>query len=260
MKMSVTVVIPFMKVDEFLFHSVSSVVSQSYPIDVIELICDSHLHVGDLERIEDYCAKSNIVLHYDSNNMGLATRLNQSIIRCNTDLYFRMDADDICLPDRLKKQVAIFECYDVDMVCTGAEFINREGELIGTSNFFSCNLQSSNILPFENIIIHPSVAFNTKWIKSHLYDASFLRSQDKELWLRTYANSNFYLLAEPLLQYRVTNDTDYDRKLFNYLWSFRSSKKHIGKFGFSIWRNLIKNSSQILYYWTKKHVKNITNF
>ena len=42
-------------------------------------------------------------------NIGLGGALNEGLKFCDHELVARMDADDICLPDRFSKQVAFFE-------------------------------------------------------------------------------------------------------------------------------------------------------
>jgi glycosyltransferase involved in cell wall biosynthesis len=50
-------------------------------------------------------------------NRGLAYALNYGLQYCTGNFIARMDSDDICLPDRFKKQIAYFEIHkDTDIL------------------------------------------------------------------------------------------------------------------------------------------------
>jgi glycosyltransferase involved in cell wall biosynthesis len=61
-------------------------------------------------------------------NRGLGATLNELFRLSRTDYVARMDADDICHPDRLDRQMAFLESHrDVVVVGTGIEFLAGSG-------------------------------------------------------------------------------------------------------------------------------------
>lgn len=239
-KFTITIAIPFTKIDNHFWLAVDSCLKQTLKADIFELICDAKLIDSQLNLIREYCLENGIHLFYDGENKGLAKRLNESIKRCSTDLYFRMDADDICDLTRLAVQTNYMENGCFDMCCAGAEFINCDGEVIGETRHCFGIMQQNNWSPYKELIVHPSVVFRTKWIKRYLYDEGMRRSQDKELWLRCYNFSSFFLAPERLIKYRRNDGSDKKRKRDNYKWSLVSSSKHWQMYKFQGFYRLVR--------------------
>ncbi|MBL0356220.1 MAG: hypothetical protein IPP72_04730 [Chitinophagaceae bacterium] len=51
-------------------------------------------------------------------------------------------------------------------------------------------------------MFHPAVIAKTSWYKNNRYNENYFRSQDFELWCRTFENTNFSRIHEPLFIYR----------------------------------------------------------
>src|ERR1700679_189241 len=68
----------------------------------------------------------------ESSSAGLAARLNQAVALAKSEFIARMDADDICFPERLSRQVArLREDRELDLIGCGAVVFTSGGELIG---------------------------------------------------------------------------------------------------------------------------------
>ena len=155
-----------------------------------------------LERLVDL----RIKVHIDGLRKGLATRLNEGI-DCSKGLYIaRMDADDLCFPDRLKKQVDYLDAHpQVDLVATKAlGFSNRGNQLLfGILPYYEkheelCASSWSGIY-----MPHPSWMGRAAWFRKYRYRIpEVLRAEDQELLLRAMPESRYYCLPEALLAYR----------------------------------------------------------
>jgi len=148
------------------------------------------------ERVEVYS---------DGRNLGLAARLNQIADMCRTRVLVRMDADDIMVPGRLERQAAIFaRDQAVDVAGATVIAIDETNEILGR---YAATRSTST--PSERarapIFSHPTVAGKASWFRANRYCADLRRAEDKELWLRTYESSTFYIDPEPNLFYRVPN-------------------------------------------------------
>ncbi|MEG0022444.1 MAG: glycosyltransferase, partial [Bacilli bacterium] len=60
-------------------------------------------------------------------NVGLGNALNIGLRNCSNEWVFRMDTDDICMPDRFEKQLAFIES-NPDVVLFGGQVLEFENE------------------------------------------------------------------------------------------------------------------------------------
>ncbi len=154
--------------------------------------------IGVVESIADH----RIRLQSDSQRKGLAARLNQAVGLARGRFIARIDADDICFPARLQKQVAYLESHpDVDLAASGAVvFFGRE--LIG---LLPVGLSHRDIVrrPFRGFPFpHPTWCGRAEWFRANPYDASLGKTQDQDLLLRSFPHSTFGGMADVLVGYR----------------------------------------------------------
>ena len=145
-------------------------------------------------------------------NMKLPTSLNKGIRLAKADLIARADADDINLPERLAKQFAFMQAHpEVDVLGTGAYLLDATGKRINAVLLQQTHENFEKLPLIKTHFFHPSVMIRRRFFEvAGYYNTSFLRAEDKELWLRglnlgcRYAN-----LEEPLIEYSTN---EYSRK------------------------------------------------
>jgi glycosyltransferase involved in cell wall biosynthesis len=139
----------------------------------------------------------------DGQHRGLPARLNQAIDEARGHFIARLDADDICYPERLRRQLEVLQGNpNVDLVGSAAVVFRDGGVPIG---LFAVHSSHDAICarPWAGFYLpHPTWMGRTNWFRSHRYNPWFLKAQDQELLLRTYGRSRFAAIAEPLLGYR----------------------------------------------------------
>ena len=139
-----------------------------------------------------------------SENVGLATALNEGLKYCKCDLVARMDSDDVCLPERLALQLSLFESQEsIDVVGGYAieiDALENRGRLRKMPVFHKEIVSSM----WACSLIHPTVMFKKNRIMSlHGYNASLRRRQDYDLWFRCVRHGLiFHNLPYPLILYR----------------------------------------------------------
>lgn len=90
-----------------LEQAIKSVLTQDYNNYDI-LIIDDGSDDGSLQLVENFHSeKINIICN--EKNIGLEKSLNKGIYNISSKYIARMDTDDICFPERLKKQVNFAE-------------------------------------------------------------------------------------------------------------------------------------------------------
>lgn len=238
----VSVAIPFYNSEEYLLFSIQSVLNQSYACWELLLIDDGSSD-NSLSIAQSYAAKdSRITVYSDGNNLGLAKRLNQSILLAKGKYYARMDADDIMLYSRLNKQVDLLESHpEIDVIGSSAMIIDNKNSIIKSSNM------GNNTSDF----IHPSIMGKLEWFQSHMYDGSYSRCQDKELWLRSAPISVFYNTSEPLIFYREFGLPSVDKLLVSYKIErrlYRNYKEYGYSLSWSIKNTLESLAKSFVYY------------
>jgi glycosyltransferase involved in cell wall biosynthesis len=102
---------------EFLAQSLDSLKLQTYQAEEIVIVEDGPLGRSLSDVIIRYALELPIVSVKLPNNVGLGAALARGICACHGDLIARADSDDICLPDRFKKQMDWLSAHpDIDLL------------------------------------------------------------------------------------------------------------------------------------------------
>jgi len=153
--------------------------------------------------IVEALADPRIRLHRDTQTLGLAARLNQAVTMSRGEFIARMDADDVCFPERLARQSARLQNDPtLDLVGCHALVFNDAGSATGVMR---AGLDHEMIVarPFDGFPLpHPTWFGRARWFRENLYDPALMKTQDQDLLLRVFAKSRFGALDEVLLGYR----------------------------------------------------------
>lgn len=194
--------------EQSILKSIKSIQNQTFKNWELIIIDD-----GSKDKTFELISKlifknSKIKLIKNSKNLGLSESLNKGIKLARAKYIARADADDINLPDRLKKQYKfLLENKKIDALGTGAWLIDKNGKR-HKSAFFNKKFSIHDRKIFSKpIFFHPSVMFRKRFFrKVGVYDPNFLRAQDKELWLRGLKKGAIYSnLSEALIEYNTRN-------------------------------------------------------
>lgn len=139
----------------------------------------------------------------ESRSAGLAARLNQAVSVSIGEFIARMDADDICFPERLARQVArLREDARLDLIGCGAVVFTSKGKLVGE---MPVGLDHQRIVarPFVGFPFpHPTWCGRADWFRNNPYDAKLRYAEDQDLLLRSFRHSRLGALDKVLLGYR----------------------------------------------------------
>jgi len=136
---------------------------------------------------------------------GIAHALNRGLSACRSDFVARFDADDVCLPTRLERQVGVLrERPSLGVLGSAARLIDEDSQPVGFRAVQTGPRRLRLGLLFRNQFIHPSVMFRRSVVmQAGSYDERMGQVQDYELWLRVLRISQLDNVAEPLIAYRV---------------------------------------------------------
>jgi hypothetical protein len=115
-----------------------------------------------------------------------------------------MDADDLCLPDRLERQVRFMdENPSVGLCGSWLETFGKTDPQLWSPPVDDADIRCS--LLFESVIYHPTVIFRRTLLDDTgvRYSADFPHAEDYELWTRLMEQCRFANLDQVLLRYRL---------------------------------------------------------
>lgn len=138
-------------------------------------------------------------------NLKLPASLNKAVSLCRGKYIARMDADDICLPQRLEKQYRFMEEHPNVALSSCRFLVMKNGVYASGGAGGRCDYDAIKaMLLVANPILHPGVIARAEVIKKFPYDTTLTCTEDLELWTRmVMENQKIEILPECLLIYRL---------------------------------------------------------
>jgi glycosyltransferase involved in cell wall biosynthesis len=139
-------------------------------------------------------------------NQGLVASLNTGLEAARGEIIIRMDADDICHPERFERQIDYLTANPT-CVAIGAKvmLIDPEGLPIMAMGLLRqhAEIDSGNLAGNGSMICHPAVAMRASALrKVGGYRAEYEYAEDLDLFLRLAEIGQLTNLNEILLEYR----------------------------------------------------------
>jgi len=201
----VSVIIPAYNAERYLLEAVSSTLCQSYD-DFECLIVDD----GSIDRtpalLEELAQRDARIKPIRIPHGGIVEALNAGLCEARGDLIARMDADDICMPDRFQKQIQYLDAHP-ECVAVGSGVIlvdpfNAEIQQVSVSEDHG-RIDADLLRGHGTAIFHPAAMIR----KSALlavggYRPEFQWSEDIDVFLRLAEKGKLANLPEPLVRIR----------------------------------------------------------
>lgn len=172
----------------------------------LELIVVDDASTDETPSLLDAIRDPRLVVLTNDEQLGLAASLNRALDRAHGTYVARLDADDVAMPDRLELQLArIRAAPRVAAVGTGILDLDAEGRPgrlhrlpVGTTAVRWHAL-------FSAPMMHPTTLVERASLDDHgiRYDASYLESEDYDLFTRLLSIADADNLAEPLVLKRI---------------------------------------------------------
>lgn len=191
--------------EAYLAEAIESVRNQTFQNWELIIINDcSTDSTGEI--LAGFAAKDErIKVHPNEVNLKLPASLNKAISLTRGKYIARMDADDICLPERLEKQYRFMEAH-TDVALSSCRYMTvKNGVYASGGAGGRCDHQALQaMLLVSNPILHPGVIAKAEVMKQFGYDTTLTCTEDLELWTRlVMENQKVQILPECLMIYRL---------------------------------------------------------
>ena len=196
----VTVLLPTYNCELYVKDAVQSILKQTYSNFECIIIddCSTDKTVEILKSFSD----RRIKLIEKPKNSGYTNSLNYGLTIAQGKYIARMDGDDISLPTRFEKQVALFEANPKLVVCGSVfQIIDSDQVIFKPETHEDIKLE----LLKDSAIGHPTAMLRASVLKAHniSYDTSKEPAEDYDLWVRLLKYGVFYNIQEILFLYRI---------------------------------------------------------
>ncbi len=251
----ISVVMSVYNAELYLDESITSILDQTYR-DFEFIIIDDGSTDNSLSIIEKYKRQDERVVLISRENKGLIASLNEGIKQAKGRYIARMDADDIAMKCRLKKQLDYITKYNLDILGSNVYFINQDGFLLGKETnkpLFDSQIKWS--LFFSNPLIHPTVLVKSQLIKKFLYNENHIYAQDYSLWIKLLPFASFGNLKEKLLAKRLPSKNTKEKQ-------YLEQERTIKTCRFIAFRNIFGNrmgKQEFLCFWKFIENKKMNN-
>jgi glycosyltransferase involved in cell wall biosynthesis len=217
--MKVSIIMCAYNVSQFIERAVESVLAQTWT-DWELIICDDRSTDNTIPLIQPYLSDPRIKLYQQDQNIGYLRNKNFAFTLATGELLTQLDADDTCSPQRLERQVAVFEKYPDIKLCG--------------SNYCQIDLNDQPLAAkkYEKdfVIDHPVEEYPF-WFPGLMFRKELIREfglfseyfsgifGDDHYWvLRVNSKYTVYFIKDILYHYRInpdsiTNVLDSQRKL-----------------------------------------------
>jgi glycosyltransferase involved in cell wall biosynthesis len=188
--MSISVVMPVYNAEGTVLRALDSLRAQTYPSMEIIVIND-----GSTDGTMKCLQRQKDIKLLDHSHRGIAAALNDGLAAARGDYIARMDADDLCHPERIEQQASYLDAFpEIGVVgCRVAFGGNREKQAgyAAYVDWINSLIEPDEIALnrfIESPFAHPSTLFRRELFEHFgaYRDGPF--PEDYELWLRWMAN------------------------------------------------------------------------
>lgn len=141
---------------------------------------------------------------------GLTAALRRGVAEAKGEFVARLDADDICLPDRLRRQTEeLARCPEVAVLGCGVELVSECGAHLGTRVFPSAH---SELVASMDALLTP-IPHSTLMVRRDAlesvggYRTAFVKAQDYDLLRRISERGRLGSLSEVLVRLTISNQS-----------------------------------------------------
>lgn len=213
-----------------IFEAINSVRNQTYKnIEII--VVDDNGFGTEIQTSNEKIFQNENDIRYIANkkNSGAQVSRNVGILASKGKYIACLDDDDIWMPEKIEKQVALMEEENLALVfCNGYRFYNDD---LNDKKLYQYNFISNRDLDFNTELRSDHIGSTSIPLmrkdcisQTGLFDVDMPARQDYEMWLRFCRYFRVKGINEPLFYYRYHSGDritkSYDKEILSYqlLW------------------------------------------
>lgn len=199
----VSVIMPVYNCREFVALAIDSIRSQTLK-NWEFLIIDDHSTDDSWEIIQEYTKRDKRIRAWrNRKNIGIVKSLNFLIPKTKGEFVARMDADDVSLPKRLRKQVLLLRKHPELVACGGQEYIIDESGISIAEKHFPTQPEHCHALIANIMVIQPPVLMaRGKVFRTLRYDNHTFRNDDISMHFKLLQHGSFSNVRDIIFKYR----------------------------------------------------------
>lgn len=203
---AISVAMSVYNAERFLVPAIESVLAQDFA-DFEFLILDDGSTDGTAAIVDRFAQHDPRIRAITRENRGLVASLNELIAAAQAPIIARMDADDICRPDRFGKQMRFLaENPDYGVVGSWTEDIDANGKPYHITGKDHPPTYEAFLEAIEHgwpLLCHPAAMLRRTVVEAvGGYHGAFRHCEDYDLWLRLASVTRLASIPERLLRYR----------------------------------------------------------
>jgi glycosyltransferase involved in cell wall biosynthesis len=209
MSPKVSVAIPSYNQKEFLREAIESVLGQGY--DNLEIVVSDDASTdGTQEMLREYDKKhpGKFRMIFQKKNLGITGNNNSAFFGCSGKYLAWLDGDDMMLPGKIKKQVALMESNPNCVVCChNIEVFDSESNKLLKYYYdpklpFPIEGRFEKIIQYGGFIGRPSQMFRRSACPKYGFETRLSRAPDWLFLIETGMKGEIKYIPEALSRYR----------------------------------------------------------
>ena len=194
---------PAYNAEHYLGEAIKSILSQSFE-DFELILIDDGSNDGSLAVMRSFEAEDTRIRIISRANKGLIFSLNEAIAQARGEYIARMDADDIALTERFRKQIEFLDANPDVSLCGCCINIIRGNRTFKARPQPATHEAAKVQLLFCPPVPHPAVMFRKSFVDKYglTYSMEYTHCEDYELWSRWIEYGKLANLSDYLMCYR----------------------------------------------------------
>jgi len=182
-----SVILPVFNGESYIFECIESVLNQTHTN--LELIIIDDGSTDQTAKIIDGFSDLRIKRFKNNRNKGIVVSLNRALTLAKGSYIFRMDADDIMHPQRVRLQLQFMLSHKLDWSATRSKLFatNERANFPDKFSNNSCEVPNCEFvaafLCSKNIFSHGAVSLRSSYVKESGLHYSNVVAEDLRLWV-----------------------------------------------------------------------------
>lgn len=202
-ELSVSVCMAVHNGERFLKPQLDSIFSQLRAGDELLVVDDASTDRSPalLRAIRD----PRLRVHRNEKNLGVVRSFEKAVVRSSGDIIFLSDHDDVWLPGKVAKALAVFATRpDVTLIATDAKLIDEQNNVIGESFFAERGRFETGFLHnfIQNKYLGCTLSFRRSMLRYFLPIPADVPMHDMWFGLLNQIYGKAFFIDEPLTAYR----------------------------------------------------------